>query len=119
MGDIYYSPADFGLELIWQEDFGASYEFSIVAIWGSPATGAVYLGTDSGCSCPSPFEAFTAMDSVNELERLDPRNPDQTRAAINGAMGTALAYDNYTTEAERAAAVSAATVVSEWSKVAR
>lgn len=34
-----------------------SYEFFLVGVWINDA-GDYYLGTDSGCSCPTPWESY-------------------------------------------------------------
>ena len=36
------------------------YQFSIVGVWERPD--GYYLSTDSGCSCPSPWESHTDDD---------------------------------------------------------
>lgn len=88
MSNIYYDPEKFGLEIIWKAEAELSYEFDIVAAWGSKATGAVYIGRDSGCSCPSPFEQYTQLDSVNDLERIDPaRGREGVQKALLTLMG--------------------------------
>ena len=33
-----------------------SYEFHVLGVWRYKPTGDLYWTTDSGCSCPSPFE---------------------------------------------------------------
>lgn len=35
------------------------YSFDLLGIWQAADTGAYYLSTDSGCSCPSPWESHT------------------------------------------------------------
>jgi hypothetical protein len=70
--DPYYNPDHFGLELIgsinWDDE---PYEFYLTAVWKAKR-GEYYLGDDSGCSCPSPFE------NVTKLEELD--GPHDKRA---------------------------------------
>ena len=41
---------------------GEAYEFDLVGAWIDP-TGGIWLGTDSGCSCPIPWENHLEMDS--------------------------------------------------------
>ena len=55
--NIYYEPEAFGLE-IWREfDVSSrSYEFNAFVIWRRKEGGRLFYATDSGCSCPSPFE---------------------------------------------------------------
>ncbi|MET9959315.1 hypothetical protein ABZ128_09535 [Streptomyces sp. NPDC006326] len=66
MENIYYSPEKFGLEELGEVDTADSYEFCKFVAWHRPADGAVFWSTDSGCSCPTPFEG---LESVDELER--------------------------------------------------
>ena len=61
--NIYYSPESHGLEEIFEEDTGESYEFSKFVVWVDASKG-LYYATDAGCSCPSPFEDF---NTVNDL----------------------------------------------------
>jgi hypothetical protein len=37
------------------------YSFDIVGVW-KDANGGLYLSTDSGCSCPSPWESHGTSD---------------------------------------------------------
>jgi hypothetical protein len=65
MSNIYYNPEDFGLETIGEFDwYEESYEFDITAVWKSKR-GEYWIGNDSGCSCPSPFEDFR---DINDLD---------------------------------------------------
>ena len=66
MSNLYYSPEQFGLEMMSFEDDTLSYEFDILAFWVN-CDGVVYSASDSGCSCPVPFEDY---HSLCELERV-------------------------------------------------
>lgn len=69
MSDIWYSPERFGLELVGYVDFSSGmYEFDYSAVWYRAADDAWFYGTDSGCSCPSPFDGR----GVESLELLYP-----------------------------------------------
>lgn len=52
----YYSPELCGLEIFESIDTAGSYEFDIFCIWKKLDTGDLYWDSDSGCSCPSPFD---------------------------------------------------------------
>lgn len=52
----YYSPELCGLEIFESIDTAGSYEFDIFCIWKQEETGNLYWDSDSGCSCPSPFD---------------------------------------------------------------
>lgn len=59
----YYNPEAHGLTILYEEDLGGSWEFDKFVVWADKE-GRLWWDTDSGCSCPSPFE------NVTELERL-------------------------------------------------
>lgn len=42
------------------DDPEASYSFDEFRIWRRTDDGRLFYGTDSGCSCPSPFQDFKA-----------------------------------------------------------
>lgn len=56
--NLYYKPEKWGLEILAEIDTGGSYEFNMSVLFKAKDTGGLYLGQDSGCSCPSPFENF-------------------------------------------------------------
>lgn len=58
MSDIYSNPDRFGLEFVGQVDWSSGMsEFDLTVVWKSATTDDLwYMGRDSGCSCPSPFE---------------------------------------------------------------
>jgi len=68
----YYSPEDFGLELIGSVDTAGTYEYDMFCVWVHEETKAIYYATESGCSCPSPFEDVTieTMTRVPEPNAL-------------------------------------------------
>ena len=41
---------------------GEPWQFDLVGAWIDP-TGTIWLGTDSGCSCPIPWENHLEIDS--------------------------------------------------------
>lgn len=62
---VYSNPEKFGLKvLIEKEDPEAFYSFEMVIVW-EDANGKLYWASDSGCSCPSPFENYTTLESLN------------------------------------------------------
>lgn len=58
MTGIYSNPERFGLEFVGQVDWSSGmWEFDLTVVWRSTVVdGLWYVGRDSGCSCPSPFE---------------------------------------------------------------
>lgn len=95
MSNIYYEPQDFGLEIFEQiDDDHSSYSFDDFVIWKRLEDGKLFYATDSGCSCPSPFEDTKIADliPVHTLEGLaqaieeyrDPyKNVDSQRCTID------------------------------------
>ena len=69
-GDIYYSPQNHGLEILGEIDYGGAYEFDKLVVWREVETDKVFYGFDSGCSCPSPFEGFSDVSSLEEVTAL-------------------------------------------------
>lgn len=69
--DIYYQPDKFGIQTIGEVEWDdESYQFNITAVWQSKEDPELfYWASDSGCSCPSPFESFTSLegDSYDEV----------------------------------------------------
>lgn len=73
--DVYHQPEAFGLQPVAEIDYSdGNYVFDTRAVWKHEASGNLYTARDSGCSCPSPFEDYTSIDSlepadVEELRR--------------------------------------------------
>lgn len=99
--NVYYSPEKFGLAVIKDVEWrGESYEFCQTVVW-KDAEGHMYAASDSGCSCPEPFEAYR---SVNDLDPVD--TFDALIAHIKKA-GEDMYFDWDETQVERAELVSA------------
>lgn len=63
MSDIYYEPANYGLETIGEIDWSSGcYEFDLTVVWRRILDGAFVYAEDSGCSCPGKFEDTTPSD---------------------------------------------------------
>lgn len=78
MSNIYYNPEDFGLETVGQMDWTEpNWDFDMLVVW-KEKRGRYWIGEDSGCSCPSPFENVT---DINELD--GPYTKDGLRKRIN------------------------------------
>lgn len=64
--DVYYQPEHFGLrpigEISWDNE---SYQFDMTVVWFHEATQTFFIGSDSGCSCPSPFENTTSLAELS------------------------------------------------------
>ncbi len=66
-----YDPEKFGLEIVAEADYADSYQFDMFVVWRVRETGKLIYGTDSGCSCPTPFEGFNVAEA-KEIESLAP-----------------------------------------------
>lgn len=81
MDNIYYDPEKFGLKVIDVIELcDEPYEFDTLVVWEHLETGELYWMRDSGCSCPTPFEDYTSVESLN------PFDIDIVRAEILGEM---------------------------------
>jgi hypothetical protein len=68
--NVYYNPTEVGATVVGEIDMGGSYEFDIFLVLRSEATGKLYCATDSGCSCPTPFEDHSFSDDFRHLFSL-------------------------------------------------
>jgi hypothetical protein len=66
----YYNPEKCGLVIFESIDTAGSYEFDIFCIWKKLDDSTLWWDTDSGCSCPSPF------DNGDHGHDLKPITPD-------------------------------------------
>ena len=63
----YYSPEKCGLEMFAEIDTAGSYEFDLFVVWKKLDDNTLWWDTDSGCSCPSPFDEH---DHGNDLKPI-------------------------------------------------
>ena len=69
----YYHPEKMGLSTVAEFDSADSYEFDKFVVWTDGK--ALFWATDSGCSCPTPFE------DINNLGDLCSGRPKECLAA--------------------------------------
>ena len=63
MENVYTNPEYFGLEVISSiDDPEASYTFDMIVVWRRLEDRKLFWATDSGCSCPVPFEEYAVSD---------------------------------------------------------
>jgi hypothetical protein len=68
--NVYYHPEKWGLTAVYDVEWrDEAYEFEITAVW-KDKDGVFYVASDSGCSCPVPFEDY---DSIESLDKYDSR----------------------------------------------
>lgn len=65
--DVWSEPEAFGLEIVADFDGGVAYEFDMVVVW-KDRSGNLYWAADAGCSCPSPFEDYSSIESLTPLK---------------------------------------------------
>lgn len=63
----YYHPEALGLKIVGSVAREPDYDFNMLVVWESVSDGLLYMASDSGCSCPSPFEDF---HEIEQLERI-------------------------------------------------
>jgi hypothetical protein len=86
--DVYNQPEQFGLTIIGElSDPDASYSFDELVVWQHKDE-RLFYAQDSGCSCPSPFEDFTSLDSLSEIT-------DQTYEKFRVAVDNHAARDKW------------------------
>lgn len=66
----YDKPERYGLEIVYEDEQEGGYKFDKFVVWRS-INGSLFYATDSGCSCPSPFEDLD--DTTDNLEPVGPR----------------------------------------------
>jgi hypothetical protein len=64
----YYNPEKVGLEIVKVFHGGEAYSFNLIVVWKA-SDGKFWYGSDSGCSCPSPFEYIRTYDDLNRLHK--------------------------------------------------
>lgn len=61
--NVYYHPDKFGLEEVLEiNEKDLSYEFDMFVVWKKDDV--YYWASDSGCSCPAPFEDHDGLASL-------------------------------------------------------
>lgn len=69
----YYEPESLELEMVSFDEPDLSYEYNTLCFWATK-DGKVFSASDSGCSCPTPFEdshdRATRDDVLQTLERV-------------------------------------------------
>jgi len=61
--NLYYYPEKHGAVKLAEHDLAEPcYSFDLLVAWKT--ADGIYLGTDSGCSCPSPFESYNGLQDA-------------------------------------------------------
>jgi len=64
------NPEMLNLEMLKFEEPDLYYEFDMLCFWATK-DGRVYSASDSGCSCPSPFENYVGNTQKEVLQKLE------------------------------------------------
>jgi len=89
--DVYYSPEAQGLRIVAElEDPDACYSFDKIVVWENQA-GEFFWASDSGCSCPSPFESIACEA---DMTRLTPQSMPQFIDAVGKHCDDSYARSN-------------------------
>lgn len=95
MANIYYEPEKFGLRTVGEVEWDdGAYQYDLTVVWQDTRTGHLFAASDSGCSCPSPFEWVGLNDAT----------PLADWAAVNNHLLDRLAkqdYSGYADDRER------------------
>lgn len=76
--NIYSSPEKYGLEIVGEFEWSEpNYSFDMLVVF-KERRGRYWIGQDSGCSCPAPFED---VYDINELD--GPYQKDGLRKRID------------------------------------
>lgn len=90
--NIYYSPEKFGLVTVGEVEWSdGSYIFDKTVVWRKRDSLCFYLGSDSGCSCPSPFEDI----GLDDLRPMTPSEVIAELRAISKAKREWAEIDSY------------------------
>ena len=82
MKNPLFNPEDFGLSTVAQIEYSSwDYEFDTRVVWKDKG-GKLFTARDSGCSCPTPF------DSYNTLESLDTFDWESLEDEVGGELGS-------------------------------
>lgn len=67
-----YEADKLGLEVLTVDEPDLSYEYNILMFARKKGeTGAIYIASDSGCSCPTPFEEYEGENADQVLAKMD------------------------------------------------
>lgn len=66
----YYNPEQLDLEMIEFDGPDLTYEFDILLFWRTKE-GLVFSASDSGCSCPTPFEDYEGANQKEVIQKLE------------------------------------------------
>lgn len=66
----YYNPEKLDLEMFTFNQPNMGYEFNTLCFWATE-NGRIYTASDSGCSCPVPFEDYEGENQIEIIQKLE------------------------------------------------
>lgn len=78
--NLYYNPEKSGLYIVAELDENEAWQFSKTVVWKEINGDKLYWAYDSGCSCPTPFEDYNGIES---LEVLTKTTRDNLESCVN------------------------------------
>jgi hypothetical protein len=86
--NVRYKPEKYNLTYLTEIDLEEPhYSFEIVGVW-KHENGTYYIGTDGGCSCPSPFEYYNGIEDLT-----GPLTAEEAKEEITSLWKQAGKYD--------------------------
>lgn len=67
MKNPYYNPEDHDLTILGEVEVAGVYSFDKIVVWRRNSDGSLFWQTDSGCSCPSPFEDIAGVADMRPI----------------------------------------------------
>ena len=66
--NVYYNSEKHGLTTVAEVEYSdGCYEFDTRVVW-QHKDGRLFTARDSGCSCPTPFENYPSVESLEEFD---------------------------------------------------
>ncbi len=94
---VYYSPEEHGLEILGEVEEDPNYSFNKFVVWRRTSDGALFYATDQGCSCPSPFEDYTSVESLSAItkqaDKTFERDLQEWSKSYDGNMRSGVSQD--------------------------
>lgn len=87
----YYNPGKVNLNILSFDEPNMSYKYNTLCFW-STQRGEVYAASDSGCSCPLPFENYEGYNQSDVLSLLERVGSIEQGESIFNAWNKS--YDN-------------------------
>ena len=89
--NVYYHPEKHGLSILEEIEHSDGYYEYDTQLFLKHQDGRVFFAEDSGCSCPTPFESYEGIES---LERVTLENFEEFEKRVLGhKYSTASAAD--------------------------